>query len=80
MLTRAPGTLGSSETYAAEVRELTDRDLEASTLVAPVSRSFTHDLLERVAPEYPAGITDSARAVNNGKRSYAWWLSQAGKP
>jgi glycosyltransferase involved in cell wall biosynthesis len=63
MLTLVPGGMGGSETYARElIRELGTRDLEISTLVAPVARGFSQVLPEQVASEYPTGIAISQRA------------------
>jgi glycosyltransferase involved in cell wall biosynthesis len=62
MLTLVPGTMGGSETYARElVSELAGRDLDVSTLVAPVGRGFSQGLPERVAPEFPTGASSAAR-------------------
>jgi glycosyltransferase involved in cell wall biosynthesis len=63
MLTLVPGSMGGSETYARElIRELSTRELEISTLVAPVARGFSQPLSEQVAPEYPTGVANSQRA------------------
>jgi glycosyltransferase involved in cell wall biosynthesis len=62
MLTLVPGSMGGSETYARElVRELGDRDLRVSTLVAPVGAGFSQGVAEQVAPEYPIGAATSQR-------------------
>ena len=63
MLTLVPGSMGGSETYARElVAELGDRDLDASTVVGPVGAGFSQGLPERVAPEFPTGPSNAARA------------------
>ena len=55
--------MGGSETYARElIRELSTRDLEISTLVAPVGKGFSQNLPEQVAPEYPTGAANAQRA------------------
>jgi glycosyltransferase involved in cell wall biosynthesis len=63
MLTLVPGTMGGSETYARELlRELSARDLDVSTLVAPVGAGSSGELRERVVPEYPTGPSTAARS------------------
>jgi glycosyltransferase involved in cell wall biosynthesis len=63
MLTLVPGGMGGSETYARElIRELGTRDLEISTLVAPIGQGFSQSLSEQVAPEYPTGVAIQQRA------------------
>src|SRR4051812_24938038 len=62
MLTLVPGEMGGSEAYSRElVGELVGRNLDVSTLVAPVGRGFGAGVPQQVAAEFPTGMSSASR-------------------
>jgi glycosyltransferase involved in cell wall biosynthesis len=63
MLNLVPGGMGGSETYARELlRELAQRPVEVSTVVAPIATGFSGQVRETVARNYAIGPSDRERA------------------